>query len=150
MELFVNILSDLLFSQYKLHHRCSTGLYIGLWKYWNVQSAAEVEQIIAIVTTCSVSCYYHVSIMSGCFLVRSATIYRILQSSGNKNVLGSIRNVFCFQLERCNKMIKIVYRIILNLISHQINRFMLKLSTWNLSKNKNGITKHKKVRLGKN
>ena len=52
----MNILNGLLFSQYKLHHRCSTRLYIGLWKYWNFQSEAKVEQIIAIVTTRSVSC----------------------------------------------------------------------------------------------
>ena len=29
---FVNILNGLLFSQYKLHHRFSTGLYMDLWK----------------------------------------------------------------------------------------------------------------------
>ena len=27
---FMNILNGFIFSQYKLHHRCSTGLYIGL------------------------------------------------------------------------------------------------------------------------
>ena len=54
----MNILNGLLFSQYKLHHRCSTELYIGLWKYWNFQSEAKVEQIIAIVTTRSVSCKF--------------------------------------------------------------------------------------------
>ena len=32
-------------------------IHIGLRKYWNVQSEANVEQIIAIVSTCSVSCY---------------------------------------------------------------------------------------------
>ena len=37
-----------------LHHRYSTELYIGLRKYWNVQSEGKVEQTIAIVTTCSV------------------------------------------------------------------------------------------------
>ena len=42
--------------QYKLHHRCSTELYIDLWKYWDFQREAKVEQIIAIVTTHSVSC----------------------------------------------------------------------------------------------
>ena len=52
----MNILNDLLFSKYKLHHRCSTGLYIGLWKHWNFQREAKVEQIIAIVTTRSVPC----------------------------------------------------------------------------------------------
>ena len=31
--------------------------YIGLLKYWNFQSEAKDEQIIAIVTTCSVSCF---------------------------------------------------------------------------------------------
>ena len=34
-----------------------TGLYIGLWKYWNLQSEAKVELIIANVTTCSVFCF---------------------------------------------------------------------------------------------
>ena len=54
---FVNILSGFIFPQYKLHHRSSTGLHIGLWKYWDFQSEAKVEQIIAIVTTThSVSC----------------------------------------------------------------------------------------------
>ena len=38
----------------KLHHKCSTGLYIGLWKCWNFQREAKLEQIIAIVTTHSV------------------------------------------------------------------------------------------------
>ena len=52
----VNILNGFIFSQYKLHHRSSTGLYIGLWKYWDFQSEAKAEQIIAIVTTHSVSC----------------------------------------------------------------------------------------------
>ena len=39
--------------------RCSTGLYIGHLKYWNFQSEAKLEQIIAIVTTflARVSCY---------------------------------------------------------------------------------------------
>ena len=53
----VNILNSFIFSQYKFHHRSSTGLYISLWKYWDFQSEAKVEQIIAIVTTHSVSCY---------------------------------------------------------------------------------------------
>ena len=38
-----------------LHHKCSTGLYIGHWKFWNFQIfKAKLEQIIAIVTTHSV------------------------------------------------------------------------------------------------
>ena len=56
-------------------------------------------------------CYY-VSIISDCFLVRSVTIHHILQSNGNRNVVGSIRHVFCFHLERYDKMIKIVYYVI--------------------------------------
>ena len=40
----------------KVHHKCSAGLYVGLQKYWVFQSEAKVEQIIAIVTTRSVSC----------------------------------------------------------------------------------------------
>ena len=50
----MNVLNGLLFSQLKLHHRCSTGLYKGLRSF---QSEAEVEQIIAIVPTRSVSCF---------------------------------------------------------------------------------------------
>ena len=42
----------------KAPYRCSTGLYTGHPKYWNFQSEAEVEQIIAIVTTHSISCSY--------------------------------------------------------------------------------------------
>ena len=56
MELFVNILNDLLFSQQKLHHRC----------YLNFQSQAKVEQIIAIDTTCSVPCYFYFGMMISC------------------------------------------------------------------------------------
>ena len=56
MELFVNIRNGLPFSQWKLYHRCSTELYIGLQKYWNFQNAAKVEQIVSIVTKRSVSC----------------------------------------------------------------------------------------------
>ena len=58
---FVNILNGFIFLQYKFHHRSSTGLYIGLWKYWDFQSEAKVEQMIAIVTTHSVSCSSHVT-----------------------------------------------------------------------------------------
>ena len=53
----MNILNGFIFSQYKLHHRSLTGLFMGLWKYWGFQSDAKVEQIIAIVSTHSVSCY---------------------------------------------------------------------------------------------
>ena len=53
----MNILKGFIFSQYKLHHRSLTGLYIGLGKYWDFQSVAKVEQIIAIVKTHSVSCF---------------------------------------------------------------------------------------------
>ena len=51
----------------------------------------------------------YVSIISDCFLVRSVTIHHILQSNGNRNVVGSIRHVFCFHLERYDKIIKIAY-----------------------------------------
>ena len=37
---------------------CSTGLYIGLRKYWNFQSEAKLEQIIAIVTAHSVFLFF--------------------------------------------------------------------------------------------
>ena len=60
----VNILNGFIFSQYKLHHRSSTGLYIGLWKYWDFQSEAKAEQIIAIVTAHSVSCFVFISPLS--------------------------------------------------------------------------------------
>ena len=53
----MNILNGFIVSQYKLRHRASTGLYTGLWKYWDFQSEAKVKQIIAIVTTHSLSCY---------------------------------------------------------------------------------------------
>ena len=56
MELFWEYINGFIFSQYKLHHRCSTGLYIGFWKYWDFQSETKLEQIIEIVTTHSVSC----------------------------------------------------------------------------------------------
>ena len=69
----MNILNDFIFLQYKLHHRSSTGLYIGLWKYWDFKSEAKIEQIIAIVTTHSVSCFpsngFHDSILDGNILV---------------------------------------------------------------------------------
>ena len=60
--------------QQKNHHTCSIGLYIGHRKYWNFQSEAKVEQIIAIVTTRSVSCcsYFHFRLML-CFLIFSKT-----------------------------------------------------------------------------
>ena len=41
----------------KLHHKCSTGLYIGPRKYWNFKSENKVGQIIAVVTGRSVSCF---------------------------------------------------------------------------------------------
>ena len=56
MDFFVNILNGFLFLQYKLHQRSSTGLYIGFPKYQNFQNEDKVEQIITIVTMCTVSC----------------------------------------------------------------------------------------------
>ena len=53
---FMNILNGLLFLQYKLHHRYLIGLYMGLWIYWNFQSEAKLEQIIAVFTMRCVSC----------------------------------------------------------------------------------------------
>ena len=53
----MNILNCWLFSAQKPDHRCSTGLYAGFRKYWNLQSEAKVEQVIAIVTTRSISCF---------------------------------------------------------------------------------------------
>ena len=53
----MKIFNGFIFSQYNLHHRSSTGLYIGLGKYRYFQSGAKVKQIIAIVTTHSVSCF---------------------------------------------------------------------------------------------
>ena len=75
---FVYILSGLLFSQENLHHRCSTGLYIGLWKYWNFQSEAKVEQIIAIVTMHSVSCWYFHSATTHVFILLSKVTFLLL------------------------------------------------------------------------
>ena len=57
LRFFVNIFKGLLLSQQRFHHRCSTGLYIGHRKYWNFQSEANIQQIIAIVATCRVSCF---------------------------------------------------------------------------------------------
>ena len=48
---------------------------------------------------------YYVSTILDRFLVRSVTIYHILQSNGNRNVSESIRYVFCFHLERYDKII---------------------------------------------
>ena len=58
MELFCEYTYRLYIFVIWLHHRSSAGLYIGLWKYWNFQSEAKVEQIIMIVTTHSVSCFW--------------------------------------------------------------------------------------------
>ena len=52
---------------------------------------------------------YYVSIISDRFLVRSVKIHHVLQCNGNRNVVGSIRHVFCFHLERYDKIIKIAY-----------------------------------------
>ena len=100
---FVNVLNGLLFSQYKLHHRCSTGLYIGLWKYWNFQSEAKKEQIIAIVTTRSLSCcylnssdwnsplsrlsFFHFESYCGKGLVTTHIIFAIIELLGDCNEL---------------------------------------------------------------
>ena len=54
---------------------------------------------------------YYVSIISDRFLVRSVTFNHIVQPNGNGNVVGSIRYVSCFHLERCDKIIKIVYYV---------------------------------------
>ena len=53
---------------------------------------------------------YYVSIIWDCILVLSVTTHHILQSDGNRNVVGSIRHVFCSHLERYSKIIKIVSR----------------------------------------
>ena len=66
---------------------------------------------------------YYVSIISDRFLVRSVMIYHKLQSNGNRNVVGSVRHVFCFHLERYDKIIKFVY-------TSTFNRFMLNVKTW--------------------
>ena len=55
---------------------------------------------------------YYVSIISDRFLVRSKTIHHILQPNGNRNLVGSIRHVSYFHLERYDKMIKIVHYVI--------------------------------------
>ena len=47
----------------------STELYIGLRKYENFQSEAKMEQIIAIVTTCSVLVTISLKTKFVCFLV---------------------------------------------------------------------------------
>ena len=55
---------------------------------------------------------YYASIISDRFLVRSKTIHHILQPNGNRNLVGSIRHVSYFHLERYDKMIKIVHYVI--------------------------------------
>ena len=73
IDFFANILNGFIFLQYELHHRSSTRLCLGLWKYWDFKSEAKVEQIIAIVTTHSVSCFprngFHDNIVDGNILV---------------------------------------------------------------------------------
>ena len=39
----MNIFNILLFLQYKLHHKCLTGLHIGLWKHWSFQNEANMK-----------------------------------------------------------------------------------------------------------
>ena len=52
-------------------------------------------------------CFHYIGSLLGPF--RS---YPSLHPSGNRNVVGSIRHVSCFHLERYDKMIKIVYYVI--------------------------------------
>ena len=62
----MNILNELLFWQYKLHHRFSK-FFIDLKR--DFHSEAKLGQIIAIVTTRSVSCLY-----LACFVVSTYVI----------------------------------------------------------------------------
>ena len=52
-----------------------TGLYIGLWKYWNYQDEAKVEQIIAIITTLAANHrdYYNASV--SCYAEKSMEVF---------------------------------------------------------------------------
>ena len=43
MEFFVNIINSLLFSQEKLHHRCSTGLLLLLFLYLTLTKKKKVK-----------------------------------------------------------------------------------------------------------
>ena len=75
------MLACLLFSQKKLHHRCSTGLYAGLQKYWNFQSEAKVGQVIAIVTTRSVACLSQTqsSIETDVIVVKKTCLFKFVE-----------------------------------------------------------------------
>ena len=99
---FVNILNSLLFSQYKLRHRSLTGLYIGLQKYWDFQSETKVEQIIVIVTTHSVSCYFSHYLIFYCSMIN----YKVFFSQFcNWNFLLSIifKHFVTFNLVLCKR-----------------------------------------------
>ena len=78
---------------------------LNVWWKQVVRSLVSIYLVsIALNLTCNNSklykTLYYVSIISDLFLVRSVTIHHIFHSNGNKNIVGSIRHVFCFHLER--------------------------------------------------
>ena len=129
MELF----HEILFLQWKFHHRCLTGLYIGLQKFWNFQSEAKLEEIIAIVTTHSVFLF--------CFtLVAINMPSQKRKKRRNRNCYKKQVKIVCqlkLFLREINQLLVLI-RLPTHVIYKMIYRFHLKLS--NLKKHPTTIT----------
>ena len=82
------------------------------WELSNLKKKKNKNKKILVLVIWNFLDSNYVSITSDHCLVRSVTIHHFLQANGNRNVVGSIRHVSCFHLERYNKMIKIVYYVI--------------------------------------
>ena len=101
MELFYEYTYGLTIFAKKFHHRCSTGLYIGLRKYWNFQREAKLEQIIAIVTT------------HGVFLLMTVFKFETLISTIDSKKIVQFNNQYftlnklCWQ---CPRYLNIIFR----------------------------------------
>ena len=109
--------------------------------------------VLVYIPSGSWSWLFFYSIISGRFWVCSVTIHHILKSSGNTNIVGSIRHVSCFHLERYDKMIKIVYYVIhINFPIKSIDScWLLKRGQHEIYRKIYWITKYsKKVWLEKN
>ena len=129
----MNILNGSLFLQQKLHHRCSTGLYVGLRKFWNFQSEAKLEQIIAIVTTHSIFLF--------CFtLVAINMPSQKRKKRKSRNCYKKQVKIVCqlkLFLREINQLL-VLMRLPTHMIYKMIYRFHLKLS--NLRKHPTTIT----------
>ena len=73
----MNILNGLLFLQWKLLHRCSTGLYIGLWNIENFsvklrwsRSSLLLQRVASLVVFC-----FEFSLVVLCYRAESNVIY---------------------------------------------------------------------------